>query len=37
MGFKPMQFAIIGGISLLVSAAVVYLSNNNDTVEDTIG
>jgi hypothetical protein len=37
MGFKPKQIAVIGGISLLVSALVVYLSNNNDTVEDTIG
>jgi hypothetical protein len=37
MGFKPQQLAVIGGISLLVSALVVYLSNNNDTVEDTIG
>jgi hypothetical protein len=37
MGFKPQQLAVIGGISLLVSALVTYLSNNNDTVEDAIG
>lgn len=37
MGFKPQQLAVIGLISLVVSAATVYLSNNNDTVENTIG
>jgi len=37
MVFKAKELAVIGGISLLVSALVVYLSNNNDTVEETIG
>jgi len=37
MGFKPQQLAVIGLISLVVSAAVVYASNNVDAVEDQIG
>ncbi len=37
MGFKPEQLGVIALISLVVSAAVVYASNNIDAVEDTIG
>lgn len=37
MGFNTKQLAVIGGISLAVSALVVYLSNNVDPVEDVIG
>lgn len=37
MGFKPEQFAVIGAIALVVSALVVYASNNVDAVEDIIG
>jgi len=37
MGFKPQQLAVISGLALVISALVVYASNNVDAVEDTIG
>jgi len=37
MGFKPQQLAVISGIALVISALVVYASNNVDVVEDQIG
>jgi hypothetical protein len=37
MGFKPEQLAVISGIALVISALVVFASNNLDAVEDIIG
>jgi len=37
MDFKPQQLAVIAGIAAIVSAVIVYASNNVDAVEDTIG
>jgi hypothetical protein len=37
MGFKPEQLAVISGLALVISALVVYASNNVDVVEDAIG
>lgn len=37
MGFRPQQLAVISGIALVISALVVYASNNVDAVDDVIG